>query len=181
MIRHAIQSSGDHKTNRQNDLARNLAPSWHFAMVALAALALSTACSRPDVAGPSPALASEAARRVATDSQGRLGAASQCSGTWLRLPHPNELTYELDEWTVFLLADRHDPNTLPFAIVQTGGGPIPGAPALWVGAGPQSQGPVVAVRVGSYGRPIAVRVTAGARRDCSALDLSFPFDHSGGQ
>lgn len=145
-------------------------------IAATLALGALLACGQPMIAGPTPAPASEPGKAIATEAGKAIG--RKCSAPWLRFPKPGELTYVLDPWTVFLIADNgHDPETLAYASTWASIEPLPGPPEVWVGPGPQAQGPVVMVRVGSWGKHITVNVRASAGRDCSAQAVSFPSGH----
>lgn len=106
-----------------------------------------------------------------------------CHGSWLRFSHPQELPAETNPWTVYLLADNHDPSVLVYAVrVMWVEGTASQHPQVIVGPGPQANKPTVKTVADCYGcQQMIARVKATTPQDCSEVTVLYPFDHSNGQ
>lgn len=105
-----------------------------------------------------------------------------CHGTWLRFSHPGELPAETDPWTVYLLADNHDPAALAYSVRVMWVEQPTSHPTVDVGPGPQANGPTVKTVANCFGcSQMIARVKATTPQDCAEVTVLYPFDHSNQQ
>lgn len=148
----------------------------NLSIVALAVLTL-VACGSTQAApaGPAPVVELQG---VATSK----AAGGVCGGSWMRFSHPGELPAESDPWTVYFVAEGHDPAALVYTVrIMWVEGTASQHPQVVVGPGPGSR-PTVKTVGNCFGcTQMIARVKATTPQDCSELTVLYPFDHSNGQ